>query len=76
MAKRVFKTDLSVKGIENLKKELMNYRDNELPKKLDLFVKKVLRVEQILPTILMLRLTALLDCQKQHLFYRGRKYSL
>lgn len=41
MAKRVFKTDLSVKGIENLKKELINYRDNELPKKLDLFVKKL-----------------------------------
>lgn len=33
MAKRVFKTDLSVKGIENLKKELMNYRDVELPNK-------------------------------------------
>lgn len=49
MAKRVFKTDLSVRGIENLKKELMNYRDNELPKKLDLFVKKL--AESGIPTI-------------------------
>jgi hypothetical protein len=49
MAKRVFKTDLSVKGIENLKKELMNYRDNELPKKLDLLVKKL--AESGIPTI-------------------------
>ena len=33
MAKRVFKTDLSVKGIEKLKKELIHYRDVELPNK-------------------------------------------
>ena len=33
MAKRTFKTDLSVKGIENLKKELIRYRDVELLKK-------------------------------------------
>lgn len=39
MAKRVFKADLSVKGIENLKKELMNYRDNILPDKVRLLAK-------------------------------------
>lgn len=33
MAKRKFTADLSVKGIENLKKELMQYRDVELPAK-------------------------------------------
>lgn len=33
MAKRVFKSDLSVKGIENLKKQLIQYRDVELPNK-------------------------------------------
>ena len=27
MAKRVFKTDLSVKGIEQLKKDLLNYKE-------------------------------------------------
>lgn len=33
MAKKVFKTDLSVKGIEELKKQLLQYRDEELPRK-------------------------------------------
>ena len=33
MGKRVFKADLSVKSIENLKKELIHYRDVELPNK-------------------------------------------
>ena len=33
MAKRVFKADLSVKGIENLKKQLIDYRDNVLQEK-------------------------------------------
>lgn len=33
MAKRVFKTDLSVKGIQNLIKQLEDYRDNVLPNK-------------------------------------------
>lgn len=33
MGKRVLKTDLSVKGIENLKKQLIEYRDVELPSK-------------------------------------------
>ena len=41
MAKRVFKTDLSVKGIENLQKQLLDYRNSELPRKLDLFVKRL-----------------------------------
>lgn len=33
MAKKVIKADLSVKGIENLKKQLIQYRDVELPNK-------------------------------------------
>ena len=39
MAKRVFKADLSVSGIEKLKKELMNYRDKILPQKVELLAK-------------------------------------
>ena len=39
MAKRTFKTDLSVKGIENLKKALLNYKDNTLQQKVDLLAK-------------------------------------
>ena len=39
MAKRVFKTDLSVKGIEQLKKDLLNYKDNILQHKVDLLAK-------------------------------------
>ena len=39
MAKRTFKTDLSVKGIENLKKALLNYKDNILQQKVDLLAK-------------------------------------
>ena len=39
MAKRVFKADLSVKGIENLKKALLNYKDNILQQKVDLLAK-------------------------------------
>lgn len=39
MAKRKFKTDLSVRGIENLKKELLNYKENTLRQKVDLLVK-------------------------------------
>lgn len=39
MAKRTFKTDLSVKGIEKLKKELLNYKDNILQHKVDLLAK-------------------------------------
>lgn len=33
MAKRVFKAELSVKSIENLKQQLIQYRDIELPNK-------------------------------------------
>lgn len=39
MAKRVFKTDLSAKGLENLKKELLNYKNNTLQQKIDLLAK-------------------------------------
>lgn len=35
MAKRKFKTDLSVKGIENLKKDLLNYKNNILQEKVE-----------------------------------------
>ena len=38
MAKRVFKSDLSVKGIEQLKKDLLNYKDNTLPNLLKQYV--------------------------------------
>ena len=41
MAKRVFKTDLSVKGIEQLKKDLMNYKNNTLQQKVDLLAKRL-----------------------------------
>lgn len=41
MAKYTFTSDLSVKGIEKLKEELINYRDNTLQKKLDLFVERL-----------------------------------
>lgn len=39
MAKRKFRTDLSVKGIENLKKQLLNYKDNILQHRVDLLAK-------------------------------------
>jgi hypothetical protein len=39
MAKYTFKSDLSVKGIENLQKELLNYKNNILQRKVDLLVK-------------------------------------
>lgn len=38
---RVLNANLSIRGIEDLKKELINYRDNELPRKMDLFVEKL-----------------------------------
>lgn len=44
MAKYKFKTDLSVKGIENLKKELLNYKENILTQKLQLFVQRLAEV--------------------------------
>ena len=39
MAKYTFKSDLSVKGIEQLQKELLNYKNNILQRKVDLLVK-------------------------------------
>ena len=39
MAKRVFKSDLSVKGLENLKKQLLDYKNNTLQQKLNIFAK-------------------------------------
>jgi hypothetical protein len=36
MAKRVFKTDLSVKGIKQLKKDLLNYKNNILQQKVQM----------------------------------------
>lgn len=41
MAKRVFKTDLSVKGIEHLKKELINYKNRTLPSMCKRFVERL-----------------------------------
>ena len=41
MAKRVFKTDLSVKGIEQLKKDLLNYKNNTLQQKVNLLAKRL-----------------------------------
>lgn len=38
MAKRVFKTDLSVKGIEQLKRDLLNYKDVTLKNLLQKYV--------------------------------------
>lgn len=39
MAKRKFTAELSVKGIEKLKNELLNYKDNILQNKVDLFAR-------------------------------------
>ena len=39
MAKKVFKSDLSVKGLENLKKQLLDYKNNTLQQKLNLLAK-------------------------------------
>ena len=41
MAKRKFKADLSVKGITQLQKELLDYKNNTLQKKVELLVKKL-----------------------------------
>lgn len=41
MAKRTFKTDLSVKGIENLKKQLLNYKNNTLQQKIELLTQRL-----------------------------------
>ena len=44
MAKRVFKTYLSVKGIEQLKKDLLNYKNNILEQKIREYVSKLLDI--------------------------------
>ena len=44
MAKRVFKTDLSVKGIEQLKKDLLNYKNNILQKNIQRMVAELLQI--------------------------------
>ena len=41
MAKSRFKTDLSVRGINNLKAELINYKNNTLQSKLFLFTRRL-----------------------------------
>lgn len=41
MAKRKFSTDLSVKGIMNLKKQITDYRDNLLPSRCQELVRKL-----------------------------------
>ena len=39
--KRIFKTDLSTKGIEQLKRELLNYKDNILQQRVDLLAMRL-----------------------------------
>ena len=41
MAKIVFKTDLSVNGIEQLKKDLLRYKEVELPQKIQRYVEEL-----------------------------------
>lgn len=44
MGKRTFKIGLNVKGIENLKKQLMQYRDVELPNKIREVVRRLCEI--------------------------------
>lgn len=44
MAKYTFKTDLSVKGINNLKKELLRYKNVYLPKKCKRLIQNLLNI--------------------------------
>lgn len=44
MARKVFKTELSVKGIEKLKKELLEYKEVELPNKIRQYVSELLKL--------------------------------
>ena len=44
MAKRRFKTDLSVRGINNLKAELLNYKNNILQSKMNIFTRRLAEV--------------------------------
>ena len=46
MAKYKFSSDLSVKGIKNMIKELEHYRDVELPKKVERYVASLLEVAE------------------------------
>lgn len=41
MGKKVFKVDLSVKGIEKLKRQLTEYKNDELPRKINLLLDKL-----------------------------------
>ena len=41
MGKKVFNADLSVKSIENLKKQLLDYKDNELQRKVNLLLDRL-----------------------------------
>lgn len=49
MAKRIFKATLSTDSINKLKQELLRYKDDFLPKKLDEFVRRL--AESGIPTI-------------------------
>lgn len=49
MAKRTFKAELSVSSLEKLKNDLLNYKNNDLPKRLDRFVLRL--AESGIPTI-------------------------
>ena len=42
MARRIFKSDLSISGIENLKKQIIDYQENILPNKAREFVERLL----------------------------------
>ena len=44
MGKRVLKAELSVKSIENLKKELLDYKNDELPNLLVKFTEELLKI--------------------------------
>lgn len=44
MARIPFKSDLSVKGLENLRKQLEEYKNSILPSKIDEFVKRLAEV--------------------------------
>lgn len=41
MGKKTYKVDLSVSGIEKLKKQLLDYKNKELPQKINLFVNRL-----------------------------------
>lgn len=49
MAKKVFNAEFSIKGINKLKQDLLDYKNNELPRKLDWLVLKL--AESGIPTV-------------------------